>query len=71
MPAPDSYPHVTCGCTVSGQRSERRRDGDDGNERGNSTTMGIFLSDVTCRHADAVPGLGWAAVGRDAAGNSP
>ena len=25
MPAPDSYPHVTCGCAVGGQRAGRRR----------------------------------------------
>ena len=27
MLAPDSYPHVTCGCTVRGQRAGRRAPG--------------------------------------------
>ena len=32
MPAPDSYPHVTCGCPVRGQRAGRRRGDDNGTE---------------------------------------
>ena len=48
MPAPDSYPHVTCGCTVEASAQSVAAMVTTAPKRGNSTTMGIFLSDVTC-----------------------
>ncbi len=50
MLAPDSYPHVTCGCAVRGQRAGRR--------------LGLAAAKFHRRH-DRRPGLIVASAGRD------